>query len=192
MAEPKALILDVRYALEGNQKSYKAIYDYLCPILRKTIKHKVYGVPCHLVQDILQDVFVKLFLHLHTYRPDYSFTSWAISIALHHVIDLSRKQRLDIELSDNIESYEYRFPEMEFDCHLESAGPRHNIFDLTIQHLDENNMSVIMEKYYTGLKQKEIAIKWNKPIGSISGIQANAIRALRTKVRELRLDRGNF
>lgn len=43
---------DVNKAICGNQKSYSNLYAYLAPILRKTIKRKIYGVPSHLANDI--------------------------------------------------------------------------------------------------------------------------------------------
>lgn len=190
--EPKSIIADVSLALGGNQRSCRALYDYLAPILRKTIKRKIYGIQSHLLQDILQDIFVKLFLNLHSYKPGKSLTSWSISIALHHVIDLSRKRKPDVIFSDNIEIYDTLSSEALSDgTQLESVAEI-DVFDISKKYLDDRSERIILDKYLFGLKQKQIAIKVNKPIGSISGMQSHAIEQLKRRIHELGLDRTSF
>jgi RNA polymerase sigma-70 factor (ECF subfamily) len=190
--EPKRIIADVSLALEGNQQAYRALFDYLAPILRKTIKRKIYGIQSHLVQDILQDIFVKLFLNLHSYKPGKNLTSWAISIALHHVIDLSRKRKPDVIYSDNLEIYDSLSSEALSDgTQLESVAEI-DVFDISKKYLDDRSERIILDKYLFGLKQKQIAIKVNKPIGSISGMQSHAIEQLKRRINELGLDRTHF
>ena len=192
MTEPKSLISDVSQALEGNQKSYRAIYDYLAPILRKTIKRKVYGIQTQLAQDILQDVFVKLFSNLHSYRNGRSFTSWAISIAVHHVIDLSRKRKLEVVSCEIIENYASEYSDSINDFYQDGTLPSVDVYNLINNHIDSNSKNIILWKYYMGLKHKQIAATLNKPIGSISGIQAHAIGELKRKISELKLERTDF
>ncbi len=190
MTEPKSLITDVNQALEGNQQSYRALYDYITPILRKTIRRKIYGIPSHMLKDVLQDIIVKVFLKLSTFKSGNSFTCWAISIAVHHAIDLSRKKKLDIEFSDCIELHALHSAEF-YNSNIEE-NPSFDIFDISCKHLDEEHKSLIIEKYFIGLKQKEIAQKINKPLGSISGLQASAVEQLRRRIFELRLDWSDF
>lgn len=192
MTEPKSLISDVSQALEGNQKSYSAIYEYLTPILKKAIKRKVYGIQTQLAQDILQDVFVKLFSNLNSYRKGRSFTSWAISIAVHHVIDLSRKRKLEVVPCEFIENYESGYSDSINGFYQDASTPSVDVYDLTINHIDSNSRDIILWKYYMGLKQKQIAATLNKPIGSISGIQAHAIGELKRRISELKLERSDF
>lgn len=189
MTEPKSLILDVEEAIKGNQKSFTAIYDYLAPILRGAIKRKIYGVQSPVVQDTLQDIFVKIFNKIHTFKPGNSFKNWALSIALHHVIDLSRRRKVDIILCDVKDS---RYSERLADTSYSQSVPYADIYMLVISHLDKVDRRVILDKYFLSLKQKQIAVRMKKPIGSISGIQAKAVGQLRTKVQELRLERVDF
>lgn len=192
MTEPKTLISDVSMALGGNQKSFRLLYEYLAPILLKTIKRKIYGIPSHMAKDILQDIFVKLFSKLHSYKSGSSFTAWAISIAVHHAIDLSRKRKPDVILSENVEIYDSGVSESLYESFQYGTVPVVDVFDLTNKYLDNTSKRIIIGKYFVGLKQKEIAEKMNKPIGSISGLQLHAIEQLRKKVNELLFDRSNF
>ena len=192
IAEPKFLISDVSQALDGNQKSYKSLYDYLAPILRKTIQRKIYRIPSHEAKDILQDIFVKLYSKLHSFKPGSSFTAWAIRIAVNHTIDLSRKRKPDVILTGNVETYDCGVSENLVHSYQYETTPMVDVFDLANKYLDKTSKRIIIGKYFVGLKQKEMAEKLNKPIGSMSGLQSLAIEHLKKKVNELRYDRGNF
>jgi len=145
-----------------------------------------------MAKDILQDIFVKLFSKLHSYKPGSSFSVWAISIAVHHAIDLSRKRKLDLILSENVEIYDSGVAESLVENYQYGTTPVVDVFNLSNKYLDATSKSIIIGKYFVGLKQKELAEKMNKPIGSISGLQSQAIEQLRKKITELRFDRSNF
>ena len=70
-------------------------------------KSPVYNFCCRMLddrtegEDASQEVFLRAFTQLASYRPSYSsFITWLLSIAAHHCIDLLRRQRshLDLEL----------------------------------------------------------------------------------------------
>lgn len=181
----------IAQAIQGDERAWKSIYELLAPILQKTIKRKIYGIPSYLVKDFLQDIMVKVFMKLDTFKPGNSFTSWAISIAIHHSIDISRKRKPDIFFCENLGIYDSSVSETMIDNQFGTASCV-DVFNLTNNHLDDKSKHIIIGKYLIGLKQKELSEKLKMPIGSISGLQSQAIRKLRTKILALRLDRSNF
>jgi len=50
-----------------------------------------YGVPADEVEDVVSEVFLKVFRNLHRYRPDHPLSTWLYRVAVHHVIDRSRR-----------------------------------------------------------------------------------------------------
>lgn len=42
-------------------------------------------------QDIAQEVFIRLFRSLHTYKPRFAFTTWLYRLTVNHSIDYLRK-----------------------------------------------------------------------------------------------------
>jgi RNA polymerase sigma-70 factor (ECF subfamily) len=44
-------------------------------------------------QDIAQEVFVRLYRSLHTYRPRFKFTTWLYRLTVNHSIDYLRKHK---------------------------------------------------------------------------------------------------
>ncbi|MBK9045632.1 MAG: sigma-70 family RNA polymerase sigma factor [Bacteroidetes bacterium] len=164
----------------------------MAPVLQKTIKRSIYGIPSYLVKDILQDIMVKIFMKLNTFKQGNSLNSWAISIAVHHAIDLSRKRKPNVVFSEDIEIYNSSDSESLVDSYQFETYRGTDIFELSNKYLDEKSKHFITGKYLSGLKQKELSEKMKIPIGSISGLQSQAIGQLRTKISALRLDRSNF
>lgn len=52
-----------------------------------------YGVPRDDVEDVVSEVFVKVFRNLHQYRPDHPFPTWLYRLAVNHVLDRARRAR---------------------------------------------------------------------------------------------------
>lgn len=77
-------------------------------------------------QDILQEVFVKLYFKAKTYNPQYSFSTWIHRIAINLCHDYYRKQKLRSYLSlDNNHS-----ESKEKSYHETIADPNSNTEDL--------------------------------------------------------------
>jgi len=53
------------------------------------------------IDDIKQEVFIKIFNNLDKYNPAFSFTSWINRIIKNHIIDLSRKNIICSESFDD-------------------------------------------------------------------------------------------
>ena len=79
-------------ALKGDESAYKDLMSkYDRPIyfhIRKMIKEK------ELVEDLVQEVFMKAFKNLSTYSNEYAFSTWLYRIATNHTIDYLRKKKL--------------------------------------------------------------------------------------------------
>jgi len=55
--------------------------------------YRMLGDP-HEAEDAAQEVFIKMYRHLHRYNADYRFSTWLLSIASHHCIDQLRKHNV--------------------------------------------------------------------------------------------------
>ncbi|HQA57894.1 MAG TPA: sigma-70 family RNA polymerase sigma factor [Acetivibrio sp.] len=68
------------------------------------------------VNDIVQEVFIKIYSALDKYNPEYKFSTWAVRIATNCCLDYIRKKRIDaisieeaIGVSDNIDTPEEEY-----------------------------------------------------------------------------------
>ncbi len=97
----------VKLAQSGNLLYQNILYNKYKNILTKYIK-EVYN-PKEDVEDIISEVLIKIFLSLNSYNCQKSdFNTWAFNITKNHMIDLWRKNNVDIiynnEVVDEIRS----------------------------------------------------------------------------------------
>jgi len=52
-----------------------------------------YGVRHAEIEDVVSEVFIKVYRNLHQYRPDHPLSTWVYRLAANHVVDHSRRLR---------------------------------------------------------------------------------------------------
>jgi RNA polymerase sigma factor (sigma-70 family) len=52
-----------------------------------------YGAPRDEIEDVVSEVFIKVYRNLHQYRPDHAFSTWLYRLAVNHVLDRGRRAR---------------------------------------------------------------------------------------------------
>jgi len=95
------LLTLVRQAKEGDTKAFSKIYDhYFTPVYRYTAMR----VPQESAEDLVADVFVKVWEKLYTYkeRKKVPFGAWLFRIARNEVIDAYRTGRTWDELPEDL------------------------------------------------------------------------------------------
>ena len=184
------LISDVNQAMAGNQRAYKVLYDHVVPILTKIIKQKLFGINSDTLNDVTQDVMLKIFSKLHLYNQKRNFISWAISITLHHCIDIGRKRNVRVIYDDDLVYSTAN--QLSNQIHQPTLETKLDILSFVDKHTDEEYKKFVFQRFVFGMKQKEIATCLNKPLGSISGQQSYMLQHIRNKMRDLHLCRNDF
>ena len=126
-----------------------------------------------LAQDLVQDVFLKLWRRAETYEPDRgSFSAWIFTIARRSAIDLQRRRARRSAIP------------------LEEA-PEQGVDDETWQQLAEDWQVVeallamdsllrepLLLAYYRGLTQREIADHLGVPLGTVKSRMSRGLARL--------------
>jgi len=47
------------------------------------------------INDIAQEVFIKIYRSLDKYNPEYKFSTWSVKIATNYCLDILRKKKVD-------------------------------------------------------------------------------------------------
>ncbi len=161
----------VQDALAGKKDSYTKLVDkYQKPIyfhIRKMIKE------VELVEDLVQEVFMKAFHNLNSYSTDYAFSTWLYRIATNHTIDYLRKKKLQT-LSIN-QPYATKDGEMEIQLPDESfltdkpviKKERKAIVQDAIQNLPEKYKAVIEMRHMEEKSYQEISEALDLPLGTV-------------------------
>ncbi len=127
------------------------------------------------VDDILQEVYLKAFANLHTLKSPASITSWLFRIASNTIADYFRSQKPLLALPDELAS-----PELERDCAAELA----TCIELYIVKLPETYQSALRLSEIDGVSQKEVA----NQLGISYSAAKSRVQRGREKLRLLYLD----
>ena len=137
-----------RDALDALYTAYKSrIYTFLLRFL---------GDP-ELADDVTQEVFVRAYTQLATYKPAHKFSTWLLSIASHLAIDQLRRRRfLALPLED--------VPFLEWVTDL-GVGPEQSALEgeqqdeiqSYLRRLPSKYRAVIVLRYWYDLSYEEIA-----------------------------------
>ena len=142
-----------------------------------------------LVEDILQDTFIKVFQSIKAgnYSENGKFISWAKRIAHNLIIDHFRLiKQMNTISNDNYESDLFnskRFAEDNIEDDMIKLQIHQDVRKM-ISHLDEDQKEVVMLKYYEGLSFKEIANKTKVSINTALGRMRYALINIRKMMEE--------
>lgn len=112
-------------------------------------------------EDVTQEVFVRAYTQLATYKPVHKFSTWLLSIASHLAIDQLRRRRfLALPLED--------VPFLEWITDLGAgpeqsalAGEQQDEIQAYLQRLHSKYRAVIVLRYWYDLSYEEIATALN-------------------------------
>jgi RNA polymerase sigma-70 factor (ECF subfamily) len=144
----------------------------------------VYNFCCRMLnnrtdgEDASQEVFLRAFTQLASYRPTYaSFITWLLSIAAHYCIDLLRRQRpqIDLELVSPWKSSSEPQPE-----EILISQERNAQVQALLNKVPHAYRSVLILRYWNDLSYEELA--------SATGLSLNAVKTRLFRGRHILAD----
>lgn len=174
-------------AAVGSQIAYSFLLDHFWPL--------VYGYQLKRIQneveaeDITIQTFARAFASLQTYRREYEFGTWLVTISKNIQIDLYRKKK------NNILSQATNSMEMESDAERvldESPTAEDRLISdqnlATLQRylkeLKPKYQRVLQMRYFNELGYNEMAELLGEPVGTVKVKVLRARRLLAGKIRE--------
>ena len=89
----------VRLVVEGDSRAFEPLFmrhkDLICAMLVKRSGN------ADDVEDMLQEAFMKAFVNINRYNPDYDFGAWICAIAKNTFVDFNRSRRTKALNPDN-------------------------------------------------------------------------------------------
>jgi RNA polymerase sigma-70 factor (ECF subfamily) len=175
-----------------------AFHD-LVGLYKKKIYYIAYDITGdhHEAEDISQEVFMKVYRSLNTFRQDAKVSSWLYQIAVNTSIDSLRrkssKPATPMREFDQVGALESEMPGVahSFDPvkSTESAQIQHHISQ-ALQNVSTKERTVFVMHHYNNLKLKEIAEILNITIGTVKSLLFRAIRKLRKELSPYMYDIG--
>lgn len=155
-------------------------------LIMKRFQRPLLSFLCHMTgdrvsaEDLLQEVFVRVWRHRERYEAQEKLSGWLFTIArrlaLDHLEKAGRRQAIPIE-EENLQE---RIPEPDAapDQVLEGADLRRRIED-AIASLPEDQREVFLLREYGGMQFNEIARMTGAPLGTALARMRYAVLKLR-------------
>lgn len=158
---------------EGKEQAFNQL------VLR--YQERIYWVVRRLISDhdqaddIVQDVFVKAYHALKSFKGDSSFYTWAYRIAVNLSLNEIRRRKVHRTFSIDESDFQYESDETHPLEKLESEE-RTRLIKKAIERLPEKQKKVFVLRYYEELPYEEIAKILKTSVG---GLKANYFHAVR-------------
>ena len=161
---------------QRDERSFSIFYRNYATVLRNAIQRIVKSE--EVAADLLQEVFVKIWLNLNQYNPAKgSLYTWAVNVAQHAALDkLRSKEHKDSQRNFPIADL---LPTIDTVKKVEFSTDGIGVQSLVGQ-LKPIHRQVVDLFYFQGYSQAEIAQELNIPVGSTKTHLRKAIFALRT------------
>lgn len=169
-----SLIKDI---LNGNKNQFHWIVEEWYDVLFYRIKKIVKDI--QIAEDLTNDVFVKVYQNLDTYKEEYKFGNWISKIASNTAIDYLRNKKLRPDLIHQYEDHR-QFSDEESKEEIINSIEEYNYVTIkdAIEKLKPIYCKVLKLRYYEELTYEEISNKLKMPIGTIKAYIHRAKKAL--------------
>lgn len=192
-ASSKVDLTIVHRAIGGDQRAFKDLFDkYEQPLyfhILKIVRDR------EIIEDMLQEIFLKAFDNISSYNPDYAFSTWLYRITTNHSIDYLRKKRLktmsldeQIQTKDGTMSIEVADESSHTDDKV-IRDQRARILNDALDSLPDKYREIIRMRHMDELSYQEISELLDLPLGTV---KAHIFRARELLYKYLKDKQGSF
>jgi RNA polymerase sigma-70 factor (ECF subfamily) len=185
--QDRALVTE---ALDGDQEAYQQLMEKYREPIRRHVSRMIRDKA--MVDDLVQESFIKAFTSLSSYSSDYAFSTWLYKIATNHTIDYLRKKKLSTFSidqprpgSDDTRTFELPDATYRPDRHV-MADQRRELIQEAIDALPPKYYRVIVLRHQRELSYDEIATELELPLGTVKAHIFRARALLYKYLREKR------
>lgn len=169
----------IKLALKGDSKSFEKLMEFY--------KNRVVAVGMNFFKnsedtdDFVQEVFIKVYMHLDSFKFNSTFATWVTKIAYNSALNsISRRQEYTPLAHEELLTGKDRTPEEEQIRKITAEAIRESIEDLPEQY------SMCVEMYFFhGLKYDEISEITDSPVNTIKSNIFRAKKILSNKLRSI-------
>ena len=128
------------------------------------------------VEDVVSEVFFKVYRNLHQFRPDHPFSTWLYKLTANHLVDRSRRAKKERGRTEMPEQVADQGPGAQDDMELDE---RQLLVREALSQIDERYRESIHLVYVEGLKVEEAARLLGVPEGTVKTRLMRGREALR-------------
>ena len=164
----------VALVLEGDDHAFEYLFNRYRDAIHRLFVARLGGVSD--TDDLLQETFIKVYININRYSPNYTFGQWVYTIARNTFIDfMRRKQPDEMSLDDRFTAPPANAPTPEERVINLQQRVQINAY---LDQLSPAYRELIVMRFFDELSYEEIAQKLNLPMGTVK----TRIHRARTKM----------
>lgn len=162
------ILIQIQKAKEGSQTAFKFLLDYFWNDVYRFQLKRVKNE--HEAEDITIESFSKAFDKIDTFKEDFEFATWIITISKNIQIDKSRRKNAGLQLqsTDSNEDQVNKIPD-DAPTPEDKLITKQNLAELLsyIKQLKPHYQMVINLRYFQEMSYLEIAEELKEPLNNI-------------------------
>lgn len=170
----------VDLASAGDQQAFEYLFarykDALMHLFEQRLDEKT------MASDLLQETFIKVYLHINDYSKAYTFGQWVYSIARNTLVDHLRRKSGDVLLDERFRAPLATTPSPEESVIINQTRTH---FYNALEELSPEYRQVIEMRFIEEYSYEEIAEKLGRPLNTIK----TQIRRARATICKMILDK---
>lgn len=152
----------VELSLDGDQIAFEYLFNRYGDAIRRLFLQR--STSAADTEDLLQETFIKVYINLHRYSPEFTFGQWVYTIARNTHIDFERRRQEDISIDEKFSSPVACTPSPE--DNLISQQQRTQI-ESYIECLPEQYRRLFAMRFMEDYSYDEIAEALHLPMGTV-------------------------
>ena len=170
----------VDLASAGDQQAFEYLFtryrDALMRLFEQRLDEKT------VASDLLQETFIKVYLHINDYSKNYTFGQWVYSIARNTLVDHLRRKSGDVLLDERFRAPMATTPSPEESVIINQTRAH---FYNALEELTPEYRQVIEMRFLEEYSYEEIAEKLGRPLNTIK----TQIRRARATICKMIIDK---
>ena len=123
-------------------------------------------------EDAMQTVYLKIKMHISSYRAGTNGDAWILQIAKNHALDIVRSKKHKQSIDD-------------IEIATESFSEEHGVMDVMQKVLSEEEYRIMTLHVVSGYKHREIAEILDCPTGTVTSKYKRAVEKMRNALKEV-------
>lgn len=167
-------------AAEGDDRAFEHLFmrynEAILHLFEQRLGNK------DLADDLLQETFIKVYLHLADYSESYTFGQWVYTIARNTLVDHLRRRADDVSIDEKFIAPMATTPSPEESVIINQRTAH---FEASLNEIPEDYRQIIEMRFLDEYTYEEIAEKLGRPLNTIK----TQIRRAKAAVCKIILDK---
>jgi len=159
----------VELSQQGDQSAFEHLFNRYRGSLRQLYLQRASGKGED-VDDLLQEIFIKVFLNLYRYDPAYTFGQWIFTIARNTFIDMvRRKKKDDLSIDARGDEVAKMSPASPVPTPEESIirSQQMVMIDRCLERMSPAYRQLVEYRFFREYSYEEIAAELRLPLGTV-------------------------